>query len=291
MPVKGFFINLDGSDERRRQTELELQKLNGLGHYQRFAAIDGRAEEGWSGVQNRGELGCFLSHLEAIRQSAGCSGWLHVVEDDVIVSRFAADAISGVTANADLDRLDVIFTNVLFGDDPWFVAAVREAFDANVVTDPSGEVTAVDSVGIMPFGQHAFFSTTSYLVNPRSIARTAELLAQRLESGPFAAIDVTFSELSRAGKLSIGCTVPFLTMPRLDWRSTIREGVSLWAASHQLMTATLFADRDLANVRRLLAELGRVVGGSVTSELLGEAQRLMFRGRPQDAVRLGESDV
>ena len=167
MPVRGFYINLDRSEDRRQQAEIELQKLGGLGQYQRFPAIDGTAVTEWGGVPNRGELGCFLSHLEVIRRNVGFDGWLHIIEDDVILSRYAAPAIAALTSNPDLDRFDVIFTNVMFEANPWFISALREQFDANVVTAPSGDVTSVNTVRVLPFGANGFFTTTSYLVTLR----------------------------------------------------------------------------------------------------------------------------
>ncbi|HLK23977.1 MAG TPA: glycosyltransferase family 25 protein [Caulobacteraceae bacterium] len=287
MPVRGFYINLDRSDARRAEAEREVQKLAGLGAYQRFSAVDGAVETRWPAVPNRGELGCFLSHLEVIRQNVGFDGWLHVVEDDVVVSRYAAPAIAAITGAAELDQFDVIFTNAMFGTNPWFIAALREQFDANVVTAPSGDVTAVNQVRVVPFGANAFFTTTSYLVNPRVIGRTAQLLAGQLEAGSFAAVDVVFSGLSRGGQLRVGCTVPFLTMQRLAWNSTIRDHVSLWAVSQYMMMAAIFADRDMGELRALFTALRRSVAGTPTSELLGEAHRLMFAGGFEDIVQAG----
>lgn len=285
MPVRGFYINLDRSEDRRQQAEIELQKLGSLGQYQRFPAIDGTAVTEWGGVPNRGELGCFLSHLEVIRRNVGFDGWLHIIEDDVILSRYAAPAIAALTSNPDLDRFDVIFTNVMFEANPWFISALREQFDANVVTAPSGDVTSVNTVRVLPFGANGFFTTTSYLVNPKAIERTALLLTQHLESQPFAAVDLVFSKLSRTGNIAVGCTVPFLTMQRLSWDSTIRDHVSLWAVSQYMMMAALFADRNVSELRALFAALQQSVGGSATSELLGEAHRLMFSGGFEDIVR------
>src|ERR1700761_1448299 len=95
MAVRGFYINLDRSPDRRAQIEAELEKLAGIGAYERFAAVDGHASPLRPEFGFRGMLGCFLSHLgvlEANRDQGG-DDWLHVIEDDALVSRLAAPVI------------------------------------------------------------------------------------------------------------------------------------------------------------------------------------------------------
>jgi GR25 family glycosyltransferase involved in LPS biosynthesis len=276
-PLKGFYINLDHSRERRRSMEAQLKALGLADSYQRFAAIDGREVTVRPDVKNRAEVGCYLSHLEVIRRNAGQDGWLHVLEDDVLVSRYAPSAIAAVTATPAMDIYDIIFTNVRFWAGVGHTANVRDIFDRSVVVSPAGEVTKIKGVTTVALGTIDFFFANSYLVNPRSIDRTADLLARDLRAEPFRQVDHALARLSRQGDLVMACTMPFLSVPRFGLASTIQPpGVHHWDLALAIMDRMLYADRDVADLRQRLAALTRTAAANLTSEVIAEACRIVI---------------
>ena len=277
MSVRGFYINLDRCEERRRRTEAELRKLGSTHRYERFPAVDGRNVTEWPEVKNRAELGCYLSHLGVIRQNAGFDGWLHVIEDDIRISRFTNAALAVITSLDTFAQFDILLNCVMIKSNLHLVQKLQKVFDDSIVTTVSGDVTAIRKISAVPLDDD-FFSAVSYLVNPRAIARTADLLARHLEAEPFKPIDTVFSKLARSGELSIACVVPFLVVPLLNLKLTIRDGVNLWAYSQMLVQSILFADRDVQKLRRVVSNLARTSNTSPTSELIADTYRIMING-------------
>ncbi|HEX4197247.1 MAG TPA: glycosyltransferase family 25 protein [Caulobacteraceae bacterium] len=279
MSLRGVYINLDRDAERRTNVECEVAKLGGSVAFERFPAVDGRMTEVRPDVSNRAEIGCYLSHLEVIRRHAGRGDWLHLVEDDVVVSPHTGPAIAALTADSIMGVFDIIFTNVRFWTGFSHIAAMRDIFDRSVATDAEGQVTGVNNVTVVPLGTVDFFLATSYLVNPRAADRTAQLLERQLEATPFRTLDFVFSDLSRAGELSIGCCLPFLTMMRLGVASTIQEGVFHWEPPLEIMDMALYVGRDVPELRRRLNDLRLSEAPSITSELIAEAYGAVIRSR------------
>src|SRR5208282_3911986 len=174
MLVRGFYINLDRCEQRRRRTEAELRKLGPTHRYERFRAIDGRNVTEWPELKNRAELGCYLSHLGVIRQNAEFDGWLHVMEDDIRISRFANAALAVITSLDTFAQFDILFNCVMIKSNLHFTQILQKVFDNSVVATALGNVTALRKISAVPLNVD-FFSAVSYLVNPRAIARTADL--------------------------------------------------------------------------------------------------------------------
>lgn len=275
IPIVGRYINLDRSLDRRGQIEAEIAALADSAAYERFAGIDGRGVTTHPEVEERGALGCYLSHLEVIRRGAPAGAWLHVLEDDAVISRYFDAAAPVILADPQFAAFDVIFTNVMTRLRWEEAEAWGVLFDRNVITDAAGAVTAVNILSAVPLRDVVYGLTTSYLVNPRSIERVADLLAQRLEQPPFIPVDYAFHHLTHSGELSSACTVPFLTAPRLTAESTIREGEDPWRLGNLMMEWALFADRDPSDLTRRLDDLIQTRTPSVTSELIGKAHRYL----------------
>lgn len=274
-PLRGVYIVREDRPCHRPRFEDQLGKL-GSNLYERFPAVDARALPPRGDVQDIDELVRYQSHLAIIGAHGGHDGWLHVLEDDAVVSRFAAEAIGLITTGADFQRYDLLFTNVrLMVRDSQF-AELRAMFDDSVELSPSGDVAAVRTVQAVALGSVDFALTTSYLVNPRAAGRLADLLAHRLERELFAPIDVALCALARERKLSMACALPFLTAPRLDFER-VGEGVSeRRALAADIAQSAFYADRDMAQLRAVLQHLGGAAAPSATGDLMAEAYRQMI---------------
>ena len=89
----GAFINLDRSPERRCDIETQLRTFKIADRYARFPAIDGDALDDYRGALRRGEVGCFLSHFRALERMRVAGTHVHIMEDDVLLSRQLAPMI------------------------------------------------------------------------------------------------------------------------------------------------------------------------------------------------------
>jgi GR25 family glycosyltransferase involved in LPS biosynthesis len=287
MSLKGLYINLDRSEERRVHVERQLLKLGAAHGYQRFAAIDGARLTARPGIKNPAELGCYLSHLEAIRKNRDFEGWLHVLEDDVVISRPAAAALAAFTSDAAFASYDIIFTNVMLQVSSESMGLLRTFFDNTVNVDDVGRVTGIKNFVAFSLETVHFHLATSYLINPRAIGRVADLLADDLANRPFTPVDDVLAKYCRSGELTGACSMPFYTVPRLSGESTIRGGVTHCRLSQMVMETAFYADRDVAALWRVLHNLGKDNAPSVTSALLAEANRVLIaRDMPAASIQL-----
>lgn len=116
-----YVINLDRSPERMQWVSARLQQL-GL-TFTRVRAVDGMQlaaakREQWEQVRHPefgmgpGEIACFLSHREALKQFVGSGDdWCLIVEDDVHVSDNLATFIrdrSWIPADADVIKGETV---------------------------------------------------------------------------------------------------------------------------------------------------------------------------------------
>lgn len=116
-----LLINLDRATDRLAFVDARLRAL-GL-HYTRIAAVDGGAmseadRQAFASARPRdgkrgwrpGQIGCFLSHMEAWRRAATApSRWTLVLEDDLHVSDFLPQVlhqIDRLPAEAEVVRLE-----------------------------------------------------------------------------------------------------------------------------------------------------------------------------------------
>lgn len=271
----GRYINLDRSPDRLAFVEAEITKLGLSERYRRFAAMDGATVSAAPWHAQRNEVGCYVSHMAVIAEHSG-EDWLHVIEDDVYFSRRFPQIAELLTSDPAYADIDILFTNIRFPDDTLISSEFRAVFDRCVETDEIGNVTRLKSLATPALAGVAFCSATSYLVNPRSARKVAGLLADRLGQEPFAGLDTALMLFAWDGRLSCACTVPFFTMSRFDIPSTI-TGPRPWATGHRLRELSLFADRDVAQIRVDAARLHREAGGSVTAELMGEAHKYIVQ--------------
>jgi GR25 family glycosyltransferase involved in LPS biosynthesis len=278
--MRGVYINLDRTPDRRREIETELVKLRSLADYRRFSAIDGRETQFRPEIVMRGALGCYMSHLQVLREYAGSDDWLHVIEDDALVSRYAETAIRYVVTDPAYERFDLVFTNARIIAYPGHMVTLADMFDRSVETDAAGNVTSLKIINAISLSDYQFFYTTSYLVNPRSITKVADAIEPSIMHKPLKQVDGVYSDLSRSGVLSIGCLLPFVTIPRPDVSTTIQVSSLPWEAPLDVMDGALYVDRDVASLRERLRRLAvPPPHRSATHDIIGDTYRAILTGR------------
>jgi glycosyl transferase family 25 len=145
-PLKAYLINLDRSADRLAHMHEEFSRA-GV-DFERIAAVDGAAlnpsemkefrqarsaarPEGWL----LGEVGCFLSHMDAWRRIASSAGdeWAAVFEDDIRVSPDLGSLLAStgwLPADADIVRLEAYGSMRLSGGRSISEAAGRKLYRA-----------------------------------------------------------------------------------------------------------------------------------------------------------------
>ncbi|HWE79261.1 MAG TPA: tetratricopeptide repeat protein [Pseudolabrys sp.] len=207
----GFYVNLDRSTERRTRVEGEIARHAPAQCYQRVAAVDGATFNLPSERLRHGEVGCFLSHLFLLQKKLDSDCHLHIVEDDVVLSRFTVPAIGSLIGSGALEHFDIVFTDTVAQPSSRDFARYKALYDRCIARDAGGGI-----VRVQPAFVDYFASTMSFVVNRRSIAKVADVLARSLSQGATLPIDLALRGAAIDGGLRLGSLFPFVTSFRLD---------------------------------------------------------------------------
>lgn len=257
MDYAGFYINLDRSTSRRAETETQLARYGLSGLYQRFPAIEGNARSFPNPVKlGEGELGCFTSHYAVLEQNLGNRQHLHIVEDDVVFSRYMAEVLRAVIAEGNLDHYDILYTDLFIPTSNILYRELKKAYNGNVARDDRGGVTNA-SFNVMDMKGQKFGGTTSFLVGQKSIGRLRDLYEGELKKGAMLPIDLFICKKAEEGAIKVGCVFPFVTSIKIESGTTIRGAeaeLSRLAANLARRSFFIEADlgADLETARKLL---------------------------------------
>jgi GR25 family glycosyltransferase involved in LPS biosynthesis len=262
----GAYINLDRSTDRRAAIEAQLARADL--DYGRFPAVDGGAQLGGSRLLP-GQLGCWLSHQRLVSELGGTS-WLHVIEDDAILSTATKPLLVQMIDSGQIDAFDLVFLDIAFAPDMSLIGMLSQLFSGY---ERDGSYSLLDLRRIH------FSGTDSYLVNPRSAAKVKTALQAPPQSVPQVPLDVHLRGEVRAGRLSAAAIFPFVTTVDLATPSII----SLVPSGNVLnvLRRSFFVERDLKALQSTMAGLLSEVGIAEAphSRLVGDALRYVASDR------------
>jgi hypothetical protein len=201
----------------------------GLGaRYQRFTAREGRDLPQRSSHMTANEIGCYSSHLAALRHLQASGLPVHILEDDAILAPVTESIIVNMIGGGVLDQYDVILTDIAAPiNNPAGMAALRELHESSLSPDtpPSGP-RQFGSIKICNLADVPFSCMASYLVAPRALGTLIAHFEAELAQGDAEPIDMVLRRLVANQIVTAGCTMPFLTGIRLslDNPSCIRLG-------------------------------------------------------------------
>ena len=221
MAYLGYYINLDRSRDRRAAIEAQLARLGLAQRYRRFAAVDGALPEYAGSRLTPGELGCFASHYQLLRQNLDSTEHLHVIEDDVVLAGCTAHVVEQVVGSEMIEDYDLLFTDMAVPVDFKFYREARTRYARQVRRSADGGATTVE-FSLFPY----ISCTASYVVNRKSIGLLCDILGGELERGASEPIDLTLRLKVREGRLRARCLFPFITsvVPDQFAKTVIRGG-------------------------------------------------------------------
>jgi GR25 family glycosyltransferase involved in LPS biosynthesis len=251
--LAGFYINLDRSNERRAHMDTMLAKLGVTNVYARVPAIEGAALAPSESPLKPGELGCFLSHLKALKAVPGGDTAAHVMEDDVILSPRVLQA-AGIFERA-FETFDIVFTETFVGFDLMDLRFYLDAFKR-------ATAQAQPTFRMLDISRKPFAGATSYYVAPRAVAKLVAAEEAALAAGPKLPIDIALRLLANAGQIRAGVVFPFMSTIRLEdiANTTIAERAAQ-AKNPAVLAAMLlryafYIDSDIADyARRFLDQI------------------------------------
>jgi GR25 family glycosyltransferase involved in LPS biosynthesis len=254
MNYAGFYINLNRRPKRNVEMEAEIARYGLLANYKRFSAADGNVLKAPNPHLKEGEIGCFTSHMQLLKQNLESRIPLHVIEDDVIFSTCTAQAIKWAIEQGQLDNYDIIYTDIfvpLLND---AYKAYKKVYDTVVQRDAKGNITST-SFSVVDLKGLIFGSTTSFLVNKNAIKKLHDLFATEIARGATLPVDLFIRKLCCDGAIKVGCIFPFVTSVRLDHileTDIVRNHHNLSPLAAHLARYSFFIGADFAKCREYL---------------------------------------
>ena len=183
MNYLGFYINLDRSPKRREGIEAQLEKLQLLSQYSRFAAADGNVLNLQKSSLRTGEIGCFTSYYLLLEKNLTQTHHLHVIEDDVILSRDTNPTLRMLLDSDTFDNFDILFTDTLLPFDSLAIREYKTLFDDSVEKSETGRIISIKKYTVIDLRQCFFACTSSFVIHRNAIVKLYNLLQQEIRDG------------------------------------------------------------------------------------------------------------
>jgi hypothetical protein len=213
-------------------------------------------------------LGCLLSHAALMSLPHPRDRYLHVIEDDAMLSRHFVPVMEHLLASGALRPFDLIFTDVApYPNDAPTIDALKQAYDAATAgADPR--------FGLLDLKPVPFVGTTSYFVNPDSLDKVGAMLRNTTPPLP---VDSLYLKMIQLGHLRAACIFPFVTAtdPRLV--SVINGAQTAIAAAFDAVRYAFYADADIEAAVPMFGFRPRSRTSDARLDLLTEARRALIR--------------
>jgi GR25 family glycosyltransferase involved in LPS biosynthesis len=258
MNYTGFYINLDRSTQRKEEMVDQLEQLQLSSQYSRFPAADGNVLNCKESSLRKGEIGCFTSHYLLLENNLFHQQHLHIIEDDIILSRSTAPTLRMLLDSQSFNNFDIIFTDISLPFDPFAIRKYKTLLDNSVEKDESGRITSIKKYTVIDLRDNFFAGTCSFVIHKNAIAKLHDLLKQEIKIGPRDPIDLFIRAKVREGEIRAGCIFPFITSIRLEHatNTTISEryedDVSVLAML--LMRHSFFIECDWPKCNKLILD-------------------------------------
>jgi len=137
-----------------------------------------------------------------------------VIEDETIFASCARDVIKRVIAAGFLDDYDMIYTDISVPLRNEVHKLYKSAYDKAVKRDAQGKIESA-AFNVLNVCNRPYASTSSFLVNRRSIGKIHDIFAHELLNGTGNPVDLIIRDFNHRGRLKVGCIFPFVTSVRL----------------------------------------------------------------------------
>jgi GR25 family glycosyltransferase involved in LPS biosynthesis len=211
-----------------------------------------------------GEIGIFRSHHDVLAAAKGSGKFIHVLEDDSLLSEFMAPTIGLAIGRGTFDQFDIIFTDIGGVHDFKVIRDLKYRFDEIIAF--RSDRSFCEKVQLIDLARFNFAATSSYVVSPAGIDRLLAVCRKEIEQGPRAPIDLVIRREVHQGRLRAACFLPFLTSIDLDGiaQTTSGRATNDSFLMMALLRYSFFVNRDLDGFAgRALAEvIARVKPGA-----------------------------
>lgn len=285
MDYLGFYINLDRSPQRKEEIVAQLEQLQLLSQYSRFPAADGNVLNLERSSLPTGEIGCFTSHYLLLEKNLTQTHHLHIIEDDVILSRATNPTLQMLINSELMDNFDIVFTDTCLPFDLFAIREYKTLYDSSVVKDESGRIISVKKYTVIDLMGRYLAATSSFLVHKNAIAKLHFLLQQEMKIGPRKPIDLFIRDKIYEGLIRPACVFPFITSIQLDHLVTSsifdRSEMNLSLLAFSLLRYSFFIECDWAKCNQLIVDHFTPIKQDMHQTLLSNLFSFVLSGRYQ----------
>jgi|EndMetStandDraft_3_1072993.scaffolds.fasta_scaffold378342_1 GR25 family glycosyltransferase involved in LPS biosynthesis len=254
---RGYFLNLERNAQRRDALTRHLAERGAAERYERWAAVDGRAEAGEHPTSlDPGNLGLWLSH-ERLLKSVAADKHIHILEDDAVLGSNPVGILDELLGYMDVSLAgwDLLFTDI-------FVQPRTDVFV--LFLQKMREFAQKRTYGILDLARIPFACTSSVLINKASIQKYLGILSGNWSQG--LPIDLFLRSVVQKGQLKAYVTMPFITSISADSNnSDIRGGVDVSRRVCDVLRRGMFQEADMA---ALLEEMKQLTTGAKVAPLV-----------------------
>lgn len=210
--IEGWWLNLDSDPDRAAAMQGRLSDLGLQSSYSRFRAHRGDPEHAAARGLRVGEEGAWRSWLAMMSRAASSAAEVvHLLEDDVEISRGIFRLFAWTELNGYLERFDWLCTDAYVSP-----AQVRQLLE---LLNGLDGFRVVDSGFTVP-------CISSFISTPHQVSSIYDRLLVLWEGqARLPPVDVALGNLALIGEFSFGSVVPFVTgpTPLLARRSNTRK--------------------------------------------------------------------
>jgi GR25 family glycosyltransferase involved in LPS biosynthesis len=189
---KGLYLNLKESTIRKKLINMELDKLNLSSFYERFESI---VFKGYmDSLLTPTEIGCFQSHIEAIKLSLSHDTHIHIIEDDISFSKVFFQVVEHFIKTIDEKSWDIFFTS--------FTVPIYKPYYKFFLDYDENKVNFFNMSNMLLTGAH------SYIINKHSKQKIIDKLEEYNFQIP---VDLALRDLINNNYLKAYSVYPFIS--------------------------------------------------------------------------------
>jgi GR25 family glycosyltransferase involved in LPS biosynthesis len=267
MRPRGFYINLDGSTDRRALIESNIEAIGAQRVIHRYPAQTG--DDRAAGI-SRHELGCFLSHQGIIEQAQDDDLTL-IFEDDVHIPANFVRTFPTIIKRANRSSWDVIFlSQTLDYNDVNTLHHVIAAKRKLVGMDRPdfNDFRLLDGARWYRWGAFA------YVINPAALPKLRAQIRQAAEEGYRLPIDNLYAQLGKSGALETKVAFPYLVGIHENLASTMADRTKVQIQLCNMVINLFVAGADpsasLSAAKAYLADSELDIDALITSRVVYE---------------------
>ena len=242
---KGIYLNLKESTDRKKLLNMEFDKLNISNIYERFESIvfDGYMDSPLTPT----EIGCFKSHIEALKVSLKHDTHTHILEDDITFSKVFFQVVEHFITNIDEKAWDILFTS--------FTVPIYKPYYQTFLKYDAKKINFFDMSNISLTGAH------SYIINKNSKQKLIDKLEEYNYQLP---VDLALRDLINKNYFKVRSVYPFIsTHNYLD--STIqRENMEFPMEFEALTQRAFYRDFHILDTKALIISYAKKEGYEIS---------------------------